>query len=304
MRVLISGLPLFSKRLAKDLSIIEPTSRFRFMDTYNSKWAKIKFLLLLPFCDVVISFNGVSDQSGSLDWVLFFRKKLVMQWMGTDLLLAEERMKNCTINRKYIDYATHFHDSVWFGEELKALNISSTRLDFKYGEISTVPVAKYEAITVLAYIAQTRQAFYGFDETLAAAWAYPEISFNIIGMNHTEDEVPNNMKLLGWQTAEEVNTLMKACGIYIRLTKHDGFSVTLIEALATGAEVIWSYKADNCHYAQTKEELIEKIRLCSKLIEERNYMPNLANIEMIKTDFSKAKITTNYCKKLHDVAGK
>jgi hypothetical protein len=53
MRVLINGLPLFSERLAKDLKSQDPTSTFLFLDTYNSKWAQLKFILLLPFADLV-----------------------------------------------------------------------------------------------------------------------------------------------------------------------------------------------------------------------------------------------------------
>ncbi len=304
MRVLISGLPLFSMRLANDLSSIEPSSSFRFLNTYYSKLAKLKFLLLLPFCDVVISFNGVSDQSGSLDWVLFFRKKLVMQWQGTDVMLAEQRTLKGIINRKYIDYATHFHDAPWLGEELYKLNIISSKVHFKYGKTAFTELKRYNAISVLAYIPQARQSFYGFEQTRAAAIAFPEIIFNIIGMESSEIELPKNINLLSWQSSEKVGELMKDCSIYIRLTEHDGFSVTMIEALSVGMEVIWSYKADNCHFAQTDQELIEKIALSSKLIEERNYMPNLANVEMIEQHFSKSKVLTNYCKKLHEVSGK
>ncbi|MDP4798113.1 MAG: hypothetical protein NWR50_04550, partial [Crocinitomicaceae bacterium] len=97
MRVLINGLPYFSERFAKDLKEFDKKSSFIFLDTYNSKLAQLKFLFLLPFADCVISFNGVTDNSGSLNYVVKWKKKLILQWMGTDALLAMERFKNKTI---------------------------------------------------------------------------------------------------------------------------------------------------------------------------------------------------------------
>jgi hypothetical protein len=59
MRVLINGLPLFSERLAKDLKSQDPTSTFLFLDTYNSKWAQLKFMLqvLYLFVNFIIHFK-------------------------------------------------------------------------------------------------------------------------------------------------------------------------------------------------------------------------------------------------------
>jgi hypothetical protein len=59
MRVLINGLPLFSERLAKDLKSQDPTSTFLFLDTYNSKWTQLKFMLkvLYLFVNFIIHFK-------------------------------------------------------------------------------------------------------------------------------------------------------------------------------------------------------------------------------------------------------
>ena len=86
MRVLINGLPLFAKRLADELQKYDPQSSYIFLDTYNSKWAQLLFFIYLPFSDCVISMNGVTDNSGSLNLVLKWKKKLILQWMGTDIL--------------------------------------------------------------------------------------------------------------------------------------------------------------------------------------------------------------------------
>ena len=91
MRVLISGLPLFSKRMADEPQKYDPQSRYHFFDTYNSKWAQLLFYLYLPFSNVVISIYGVTNNSGRLNIVLKRRKKLILHWMETAALSVTER---------------------------------------------------------------------------------------------------------------------------------------------------------------------------------------------------------------------
>ena len=92
--IIIVGLPLFAKKMAKDLGETDRSKIFLACDTYYSLKDKILFFFILPFSSMVISFNGVSDKSGTLEWVLRWKKKLIFQWMGTDALLAMERFKN------------------------------------------------------------------------------------------------------------------------------------------------------------------------------------------------------------------
>jgi glycosyltransferase involved in cell wall biosynthesis len=303
MIVLVNGLPLFSKRLVEDLSSVDKHSKYYFFDTYNSFWAKIKFIAVLPFAKIVISFNGVSDKSGSLKWVLFFRKKLVMQWQGTDVLLAIERYKNGSIYWKYIKHATHFHDSSWLGEEISSIGISSEILWFKYGYANT-KIQKYKHKSVLAYIPQNSQEFYGIHQTIAAALAFPELEFIIMGMTKCDFQIPSNLKLIGWQSKEEVSDLMEKIPILIRITKHDGFSVSVIESLAKGQEVIWSFPFSNCHFSRSSEDLILMISNCIELIEKRDCQPNEVNMKLISEQFNRETILKRYVKKLYEVARK
>jgi len=151
MLVLINGLPHFSKKIAKDLNEFDSDNKYVFYNTYESKWAQLKFIIALPFCGAVISFNGASDQSSSLDWVIKFKKKLIMQWHGTDVKLAVERKTSNTINRKYIDYAKHLASAPWFIDELKEIIPAITYSPFGYVE-SAGNDGKYERfVSIIVY---------------------------------------------------------------------------------------------------------------------------------------------------------
>ena len=302
MRVLISGLPLFSKRLAEDLQEFDPTSSYRFLDTYNSKLAQLKFLLLLPFADCVISMNGVTDNSGSLNWVVTLKKKLIMQWMGTDVMLALERYKEGSIERKYIDYAKHLVDATWLKDELKELEVSAELVDFKYtfpGE----PLVQYEKNAVMSYVAEARQEFYGIEMILHAANRFPEIDFLLYGMKDTKFVFPKNVKLMGWTTEAEFAEGLKSTSVFLRLPNHDGFSASVIEAMGFGCEVFWTFPGPNAVVVKNSEELIDKLSKTFQEIETRDFRPNLVSREFVLEKFNKEQVIKNYLKTLKEIVG-
>ena len=303
MRVLINGLPLFAKRLADELQKYDPQSSYIFLDTYNSKWAQLLFFIYLPFSDCVISMNGVTDNSGSLNLVLKWKKKLILQWMGTDILLAMERFKNSTIDRKYIDSATNFVDAPWMMEELKSANINTEKLHFKFVEMNTI-IEEYSSISVMSYVAQNRQDFYGMDEIIQLAIVFPEIEFSLYGIEKAEKPITKNIKLYGWVAPEEFQKKLMQTPIFLRLTKHDGFSLAVLEALSFGAEVITSFKSEFGHSAITFEEVKKAMLQAIKKVESRNFKPNIALIEKLQIEFKKEKILANYIQKLKEIVGK
>lgn len=213
MLVLINGLPLFSKRLADDLNKFDASSRYIFCDTYNSKLQQLKFLALLPFADVIISMNGVTDNSGSLNAVLKLKKKLIMQWQGTDSLLAMERFKNGTIKRDYIDHAFHFVDSPWLNTELISVGLKPEYVPFKFAEVKNV-IEKYSSISAMTYIADKRQMFYGIHQFKAVAEKYPSIEFKLFGVLNPEVELPANVKLFGWVPSDVFQNHLRETPIF------------------------------------------------------------------------------------------
>ena len=86
MNIVVNGLPYFSKKLVDDLQAFAPQHRFRFYDTYNSKFEQLKFGLALRKADLVIPMNGVSDPSGSMDLAVKMKKKIYS--LGIITLLA------------------------------------------------------------------------------------------------------------------------------------------------------------------------------------------------------------------------
>ncbi len=297
MRVLINGLPLFSQRLAKDLQEIDGSNSYIFLDTYNSTLDRLKFLFLTPISDLVISMNGVTDESGSLNWVLRCKKKLVMQWMGTDAKIALERMQSNSLNRKYLEYATHYADAPWLIQEVQQLGVPISLLHFKH--LNAVQVApSYEQIRVMSYVPQKRQDFYGLPKILQAAKELPDINFDIYGMSEFDGQLPSNVVLKGWTDEESFAKGLSDSAIFLRLTEHDGFSISVLEALSHGCEVIWTYPLEDVHLLQQGQELKEVLVDCLDIVFKRANKPNREVALRIQTAFEKKKIIANYIEHL------
>src|SRR5687768_13231124 len=124
MKILFSGLPYFGKKLVQELREIDPANTYVFCNTYYSKKDQLKFLFHLITAKKVVSFNGASSKSGSLDWALRFKKKLIMQWHGSDVLTLRENIlgRNNSAS-KYTQQAISYTDAPWLKSELKELGV-------------------------------------------------------------------------------------------------------------------------------------------------------------------------------------
>lgn len=298
--ILLNGLPHFGYELARELNNIQTKHKFIFLNTYYSKLDKLLFFILLPFSKMVISFNGVSDKSNSLSWACFWKKIIIMQWHGTDVMLAIERLKNGSLNKKYILNATHFTDSEWLANELRIIIPNVKKVHFKFIDKCSVSHT-YASIEALSYLGEGKEEFYGMDHINKLAQKNPEITFHIIGSTGKSIDKVKNIKFHGWVNPQEVEKLFKQCAIFIRLTKHDGFAMTILEALSYGCEVIWNkplFENDDVKLELSDDALNHQFGELIEKIKQRNYKPNNLHIENFKTNFSKTKIIQNYYNEL------
>lgn len=298
MNIILTGLPLFAKRLCDELSSFDKKNKYFFYNTYYSRKDRFKFIFKLLFTDIIISLNGVSDKSGSMDWVLRFRKKLIFLWQGTDVMLAKERYVSNSILSKYISYATHYTDATWLADELSGINISAGLLFFKSIALPD-NTERFEEINAYSYVPKGKEYFYGLDKLLKAFKKLPDIKLFIYGTNGDGFEKTDNVFYKGWMPSLDYKKEISNHSICIRLTEHDGYSMSVIEALSNGSEVIWNYPLEHCHYvSDNTDELVAKIIEISGLFIKRNYARNHDAENWIRQNFDPDKILRTFIEKI------
>jgi glycosyltransferase involved in cell wall biosynthesis len=132
-----------------------------------------------------------------------------------------------------------------------------------------------------------------------AATHFKSMIFHVIGSDGKDLDAPENIIFHGWISQEEVVALMKKTAIFVRITKHDGNSMSVVEALGNGCEVIWSYPNEKTYLATNSDELISTLENLKIQIEQKGLIPNRSNFEYVSENFKKEIIIGNYIKEIN-----
>ncbi len=294
MRVLIVGLPLFAKRLQKDLSEFDPENRYYCLDTYYSKIDRLKALLLIPRVDVVYSINGTLGSSRVFDLAFRKKKKVMMTWVGTDVTKSKQLK---TVNQTFLNEAEHYCEVNWIQEELKEMNVDAEILNFfNFSDDKNSDVVENDQLQVLTYISKNREDYYGWKEIIGAAADHPEVSVTVVGTDgEGMGDIPSNVKCLGW--VEDMDTLFKKAHCTIRFVEHDGLSGFVLESLYRGKQVLYSEPLQHCLQVGSQEEISNAL---AKLKSELNNGEKLFNEKgrsFVKTNFNRDAILNRLIEK-------
>jgi hypothetical protein len=223
--------------------------------------------------------------------------------MGSDSMYALERFNKGNIKRDYIDYAENFVDATWLLNEVESLGVKAELLHFKFLDDIKDPVLKYDQLKVVSYISQNRQNFYGLNWIKELSFHHPEITFEIFGMSKADYDLPENVKLFGWQNHSTFIEHLREGAIFLRLTEHDGFPVSVMEAMSYGSKCFTRNQIPGAICVNSINELLQEFEnVKSDVI--NNMHPDFKIIEYIKSKFNKDKIVSNYIDKLESIVKK
>ncbi len=300
MKVLIIGLPKFAKNLAQNLSDFDPNNKYRALNTYYNFVDKFRFIYHILNCDILYSLNGSIYKSRAFNLALKLNKKLIMHWVGTDVIKANAKYRNGVINKEYINNASHFCEVGWIKEELKELEIDANIVNFvSFNNNISYDITLPEHFSILTYIGENREIFYGINEINALAQEFPDIPINIIGISAYKETLPDNVKLLGW--VENMDSLLRKTVLCIRFTKHDGLSSFVLEALAKGRHVAYRYNFPHCLWTEDFNSLIDTVNSLRHKFNQNLLSINKEGIKYIKEHFNKQFILSNLIKKFEEV---
>lgn len=293
MKVLFTGLPYFGKQLVAELNVFDAKNTYVFCNTYYSKWERLRFLWHLITAKKVVSFNGVTSESLALNWTLRFRKALIMQWHGSDVLTAAENKSNGKFTRKYVDVAQSYTDAPWLKKELAEMNIAVSDLAFKHVSTSNF-FEPFQSRNVITYLAQDNEEFYGLHHFLKLANQFPDIQFHVVGSDGKNIQAPKNMIFHGWVSEEGFKTRLNENAVFIRLTKHDGYSLSVLRALANGNYVIWNNPHPMVNYVEHMEQLPVVFGHLIERINEKTFERNREAMEWVNENLDRKRILEMY----------
>jgi hypothetical protein len=279
-RVLIIGYPYFVNRI-KELAANSSDYQFLIMPQKGLQrwWA-------LAWADVIYLIGGDLRPNRFYKVAIFLRKKLIMHWVGSDILEMQEWQKK---GRRFCPFllkkAVHWAEVNWTANELKELGVKAQVVPLTPAsipaEVKELPV-KFVALT---YLPPGKELFYGSAHIVRLAEQYPEIVFLAVAASPTEPhpEWPANIIPVGW--VDNMEELYREVTVLIRLTDHDGLSFMVLEALANGRYVIWSYPFDGVYQATEYSKLAQTIADLYQEFKDGNLPLNQSGRSFIEEHF-------------------
>ena len=290
MKIIFSGVPLFSKELKISFENKDKINRYLYLNIKTNLLNRIRFYFHILTADILFVNYVDSDYMRSVDFALFLRKKVILSWIGTDVLNATPLIKQKLFNKNYINKTFHTTNSTWLQEELSDINIKAKYLTIfiyknKYRDI-TMP----NKFIVLTYIAKGREVFYGIDTIIRLAKDLSHIEFNIAGIDKYPN-IPSNINLLGWV---DMDKEYEKSIVYIRCPEHDGESHSILDALSYGKVVFYNKNYPFVNYIDDYDNLKQGIEDTLLQYTSNKLIPNYKAIEYIKDRYNFDKVYKEY----------
>jgi hypothetical protein len=302
MKVLIGGLPYFAKKLVNNLSDFDKVNSYTYLEPIVNLSDKIKTIFSFIAPDIIYFISGTIKVNKLIDTALFMKKKVIMHWVGTDVINAVNDYKKQPTNQKYIKNITHFCEVTWIQYELKQIGVDAHIVQIATFNDKDLNLKKFPAdFSILSYMSKGREEFYGIDKLIQIAIDFPGIEIKIAGMTHYKKQLPKNIKLLGWvkNMPEQYNN----CILFLRLPKHDGLAFSVLEALASGRYVGYSCNFDNTIFIDSYTRLKEVVQNFYDKFNKGLLDINIKGVEFIKGHFGRDVVLGELVKKLIEAKG-
>ena len=165
----------------------------------------------------------------------------VYYWLGTDLMRATQDASRGRLRGAFQGSFRDRHLAVapWHLQELEAIGVEAAYFPLPYA-LPTQPASPMPSrFAVLSYLPAGGFGNYGGREVFALAREFPAVPFRILGADHPREDTPPNVDYPG--RLPSTDDIFKASSVLIRLTHHDGVGGTVLEALAHGRHVIYTF---------------------------------------------------------------
>ena len=236
-------------------------------------------------------------------------KATICHWEGSDILNFNSSLQTRLMTRfleYFVDCNLVFSENLQ--DELADVGIEALVLPVPIGneyfsdDLPSLP----KRLTVLAKIADTN-LYYG-EAIFAIARNIPTVKFYLVpvqdkrlieiaALTPSLLDLPDNVVYLGWH--DNLAEVYKDCTVLVRLTKHDGMSYMVLEALALGRHVIWNHSyVPYCHVVKELEDVIKVLKRL-----EQKVSLNVRGARFVRENFS-PEIITRRLTRIYQEVGK
>jgi hypothetical protein len=283
-RVVVHGLRHFCEKLPGFLNNKQWEIRDRSRHTPGQLLALIRDL---RECDLVFLWAGRIDM-GRFLWGArsLGTQKIVIFWCGSDVLRAQQYFAKRKAD-PWITERIHWAASPSLAEEVRAMGLRCEFVQASFVEPIESPKPLPKEFSVLVYLPSAeRSDLYGWDQIVEVARALPAMKFKLVGLRDGKPaQVPPNVSIQTW--TENLKTEYEQTTVLWRPVRHDaGISFMVLEALAHGRHVLYTYPVSGALQTRTAEEARNQLQHLQAKHEEGALALNLDGMEIVARTYS------------------
>jgi len=286
-RVVVHGLPHFCKKLSGILNCEGWNVRYH---SRENAMALAGLANDLRRCDLAYTWGGRIDP-GKFLWAArcLGTKNLVMLWSGSDVTYAHKDLAAGKLN-SWIADKVHWAVSPWLAEEVRALGLQCEYVQASFVEPISDPQPLPEKFSVLTYLPSPDKAdLYGWDQISEVARSCRSVEFQVVGLQEGQlTGIPPNVRVHGW--AGDLAPFLERSSVLWRPVRHDGLSFMVLEALARGRHILYSYPFPGCVQVTSAAAARLEIERLLDRHDSKTLGLNQAGMEVISRDFNPAKV--------------
>jgi hypothetical protein len=296
-RVVLHGLPYFCQKLRNLIQSDEWEVRFRGELSFRGLAAHAQDA---AWCDLAYTWGGRITM-GKFLWVArcFRKKKIVILWSGSDVLHAREEFDKGRIS-PWVAEKTHWAVSPWVAEEVRSMCLPCEHVQVSFVPPVVNPPPLPRKFSVLLYVASVeKQDLYGWDRMIGVAEKLRSVDFTLVGLQQGQAlKGPPNIRV--HHRVDMLSAFRQATVIY-RPVRHDGLSFMVLEALAHGRHVLYSYPLPGCAQVTSVDAACKELERLRELHESGALGLNLAGIELIRRDYDPPRVQARLLQRWKDV---
>jgi hypothetical protein len=287
-RALVVGFDYYGKFLAKLVNEHAPHWQLQFHSAGRIQTA----LSLIDACRVnaVISFGGPGPNAALAEIARRRDIPVVVIWAGTDVIAARSNPHLLEVIKNY--GFINISDGPWLVDELRELGIIAEYVPVTAIEPAPELAPLPERFNVLTYLPEPRRAFYGEPAIYDIASEFPHVPFTVVGRGGPNGAAPRNVNFLGH--IDEMPSRIDESTVLLRMPKHDGKSMLVLEALARGRHVIWNYDFPGVHYAKDTTEAIALLRSLERMHAAGELDLNRCGYGYVAESFARAPLAQQF----------
>ena len=289
-RVAIHGLPYFCAKLSAILKDPDWDVRHHFYRPAGL----VHFLGDLRGSDLAFSWGGRISMGRFLWAARRLRKKnVVILWCGSDVLRAQEELAAGKMN-SWVAERIHWAASPLLAEEVRSLGLPCEYVQVSFVQPVSTPPPLPEKFSVLVYVPTIERAsIYGLDRILEVADTCRWIDFRLVGLRERESLTgPPNLKV--HCRTSDLGPYIEQATVIWRPVRHDaGISFVVLEALAQGRHVLYSYPFSDCIHVTTNSAVLLELERLRNLHESKQLRLNEGGIRTISQEFTPERVRAN-----------